>query len=418
MILNNFLQHFKPIFVSIAPNVQKDDLRLVFRLRFKPRQWKKGSALEALESSFKRFLGVKHAFTFVSGRTGFWAILKSLNLNSKDEILIQSFTCNAVVNPILNLGLKPVFVDISQSTLNLNMNDLEKKISSKSRAVVVQHAFGLPADMDKVLEICKKHNLILIEDCAHSLGAEYKGKKIGTFGKASFFSFGRDKIISSVSGGMVVTNSKKMAQGIKKIHKNLEYPSFIWIEKNLNYLSLSKLLSSGFWGLGRWDLFFLQKLKLLPKAVSKQEKQGQMPKSLFKKMPNALAAIALNQFKKLNKILEHQKSIAMIYNKNLKGEGMIHPKKQEGRVYLKYPIILNHKNTNKVLASARKQKIFLNDGWRKSAIVPPDTNQRLMKYSFDCKTAEKVAKYIINLPTHINISEKKALRVVNLIKNL
>ena len=411
-------QYFKPIFISIAPNTQKDDLRLSFSLRFKPRQWKKGNALKALESGFKQFLGVKHAFTFVSGRTSFWAILKSLNLDKKDEVLIQSFTCNAVVNPILNLGIKPIFIDISQETLNLDINDLNKKLSSKSKVVVVQHTFGLPADMDKVSEICKNNNLILIEDCAHSLGAEYNGKKIGTFGKVSFFSFGRDKVISSVSGGMAVTNDKEIAKEIKKIHNELKYPSLIWIKKNFAYLLLSKFLSSGFWGLGRWDLFILQKLKLLPKAVSKQEKQGQMPKSLFKKMPNALAVLAFNQFKKLDKIIKHQKNIAIIYNQNLKGEEIIHPKKQQGRIYLRYPIIFSNKNTDKILASARKQKIFLNDGWRKSIIVPPDTDQKVMKYCFDCKTAEKVAKYIVNLPTHINVSEEKALRIARLIKTL
>jgi len=439
----------KPIFTSLSPNTEKDDIALSLRLIIRPWIWKKfsvvprnvprGSAINAdetlnytlnyaerLEESFKRYLGVKHAFAFNSGRSGFLAILNGLGLEQGSEVLLQGFTCNAVVNPIIWSGLKPVFVDIKQDTLNIDPKDLERKISSKSRGVVVQHTFGLPAEMNEILEICKKHNLILIEDCAHSLGATYHEKasrgnrKTGTFGKASFFSFGRDKIISSVYGGMAVTNDHELGQKIKNFQEKCDSPSNFWIFQQLLHPILCNFLIIplyGFFGLGRWVLGGLQKIRVLSKAVHKKEKKGKQPNYIPKKMPNALAILALHQFKKLDKFISHQRKIAQFYNNNLSAcriSDIIH-----GRVYMRYPILIKNKNTDEILKKARKSKMFLNDGWRKSAIVPVDTDQKKMGYILgSCPVAEKVAQNILNLPTHINISQRKARKIINFLKQV
>ena len=116
-----------------------------------------------------------------------------------DEVLVQAFTCVAVPNSVLWAQATPVYADID-ATLNIDPIDVEKKITNRTKAIIVQHTFGIPADMDALVALAKKHNILLIEDCAHSLGATYKGKKVGTFGDAAFFSFGRDKVVSSVFG--------------------------------------------------------------------------------------------------------------------------------------------------------------------------------------------------------------------------
>lgn len=179
----------KPISISLSPNTEKDDIQLAFRLKFQFWLWKKGKAIEELENQFKNYLGLKHAISFNSGRSSLMAILNSLNLEKGSEVLLQAFTCNAAPNPIIWNGLKPVYVDCDEETFNIDIEDLKKKITPQSKAVMVQHTFGLAAEMDKILNVCRENNLILIEDCAHSLGAEYQGKKVGTFGKAAFFSF-------------------------------------------------------------------------------------------------------------------------------------------------------------------------------------------------------------------------------------
>ncbi len=412
-----------PIFISLSPNAEKDDVWLALRLIFCPWKWKKGRAMRELEEKFRNYLGMRHAFALNSGRSAFLAILNSLGLEKGGEVLLQAFTCNAAVNPIIWAGLKPVFVDIEKETLNINSRDLEGKITSKSRVVLIQHTFGAPAKINEILEICKKHNLILIEDCAHSLGADYNGEKVGTFGKASFFSLGRDKILSSVYGGIVVTNDKVLASQIKDFQEKCLMPSGCWILQQLLHPVLTKTIIMplyGFFGIGKYVLVAFQRLKIISKAVHKKEKQGEQPKYLPEKMPNALALLGLKQFEKLERFNQHRANIAEIYDKEF-SPVQVGPE-QSGleeweRIYMRYSILIEEYNTDKILKFFRKHKVFLDDGWRKSAVVPIGTDQEKMGYEKgSCPIAEEVAQKIINFPTHINISIKTAIRLKNLLK--
>src|SRR3989344_1264326 len=143
------INKFKPISISLSPNVQKDDVFLALKLLFRPWKWKKGDGIKKLEEEFKKYLGVKYAFSFNSGRSSLFAILQSLNLNKGDDVLLQVFTCNAVPNPILWAGLNPVYVDCGDD-FNVDIEDLKSKIISGVKVLIVQHTFGLPVNMDEV----------------------------------------------------------------------------------------------------------------------------------------------------------------------------------------------------------------------------------------------------------------------------
>lgn len=413
-----------PIFISLSPNVEKDDLDLVKKNFLNFRNWKNGKYIQELEEYFKNKFNSKYAFSFSSGRASFFMILKSLNFKKDDEILLQGFTCNAVTNPIKALNLSPVFVDINKETLNLDLDDLKRKITSKSRAVVVQHTFGLPAHIDEIEKICKEYKLFLIEDCAHSLGADYYGRKIGTIGKISFFSFGRDKIISSVSGGMIITNDDYLGKRIQEMRERVEFPNWHWILSQILHPILTEHIVKPLYffpNMGKYTLILSQKLKIISKAVSKKEKKGYFQEKDVKKMPNILAMLCLNQIKKLEKFNNHRQKIANIYFQKLSSENLIiqHQQKNQGRIYMRYPIILSGKNTDQILKFFKSKKIILDDGWRKKPVVPPDTDQKKVGYIFgSCPNAEHVVKNILNLPTHINIDEKKALYIVNILKEL
>ena len=232
---------FRLISSPLSPNTQPDDVKLAFWLLFRPGLWQKssnsketgsygananpmsGDAIWRLEETFQNYLGVKHAYSFNSGRSALMAVLHGLGLQNGSEVLLQAFTCNAAANPIRWSGLVPVFVDCNES-YNMSATDLKRKITPKSRAVMVQHTFGLPADIDEIKKICDENNLALIEDCAHSLGAKYHGQKVGTFGKAAFFSLSRDKVISCVYGGMAVTNDEELAKKILNYQDELRLP--------------------------------------------------------------------------------------------------------------------------------------------------------------------------------------------------
>ncbi len=413
----------KPIFTSLSPNIESDDLSLIWQILLSPQNWQDQESVKELEKKFSDYLGVKYAFAFNSGRSAFWAILESLNLPKKSQVLIQGFTCNAVVNPILWSGLKPIYIDIDKATFNIDPLDLEKKITPQSKVVVVQHTFGLPADLKCIQEICQKHNLILIEDCAHSLGAKYQNKLVGTFGKAAFLSFGRDKVISSVYGGLAVSNDPELAKKIEILKESLALPSKYWIFQQLMHPILTSygvIPLYKFGEVGRFMLLFLQKIGLLSKAVHDLEKQGQKPNYIPQKMPGALARMCLNQFLKLDKFNHHRNLIAKIYEKELKGIKDIKlPQYAKDRIYWRYPILVFGKNPNQIIEKARKEKIFLDDGWRGKVIVPPDTDQKAMGYQNGlCSVAERVADQILNLPTHINISSKEALKIVRFLKEI
>ena len=408
----------KPISISLSPNTEPDDVWLAFWLLFQPWKWGKGRATEKLEKVFAERFGINHAYAFNSGRSSFLAILDSLELEKEDEILLQAFTCNAVPNPVIWAGLKPVYVDCREDDFNIDIDDLERKITSKSKAVIVQHTFGMPADMDKILEACEKHGLILIEDCAHALGAAYKGRQVGTFGKAAFFSFSRDKIISSVYGGMAVTNDDKLARKIAEFQKKSGYPAGLWVAQQLFHpIGLNWKILPTYGVFGKYVLVLFQNLHLLSKAVHKKEKRGLRPGYFPKRMPNALAMLALHQLRKLERFNAHRKQIAQKYFATLQNTSFSLPQEfpERENVFLRF--VVKHEKAHEIIKTAWKQNILLGD-WYTSVLVPSDTQLDKMQYKKgSCPMAEKLSAITFNLPTHIRIKEKELNKIIEYIKN-
>jgi|GEM_PF-66302 len=410
----NFL---RPISISLSPNVEKDDVVLAFKMIFQPWRWKAGKEIKELEDQFKGYFKTGYAFSFNSGRSSLMAILKSLNLEKDDEVLLQAFTCNAASNPLIWSGLRPIYVDCDEKTFNIDAADLERKISKKSKAVIVQHTFGLPADMDKILDVCAKNNLILIEDCAHALGASYKGRKVGTFGQASFFSFSRDKIISSVYGGMVLVNDEKLAENIRNFQKKISFPYFGWILQQLLHPVFMAWLILPFYKIfGKHLLVLFQWLHILSKAVHWKEKRGKRPSYFPKALPNALAVLALNQFKKIEKFSRHRRKIADFYCNELKEAGFelpLDPSDSE-QTFLRF--VLKNKKAHEIIKACWRKNILIGD-WYTSPVAPHDTRLKKVGYDFgSCPRAEKLSGIVLNLPTHINITEKEAKTISDFIK--
>jgi len=279
---------------------------------------------------------------------------------------------------------------------------------------MVKHTFGLSADMDEILKICQEHNLILIEDCAHSLGANYKGKKVGIFGKVAFFSFSRDKIISSVYGGMAVTNDEKLATKIHNFQEKIGQPSFYWIlQQLLHPVLMSWLILPTYSVLGKYLLVLFQQLYILSKAVHWKEKKGQKPNYFPKQIPFALAYLALNQFKKIEKFNNHRQEMAQFYREKLKNSSFELPLETE-QVYLRFTI--KHPEAHKIIKNAWRKNILIGD-WYTNPIAPDDTKLDKIKYKIGtCPKAEKLAQKTLNLPTHINISKTQAQKIIDFLR--
>ena len=230
---------------------------------------------------------------------------------------------------------------------------------------------------------------------------------------------------------MAVINNEKLAEGIKKFQERTAYPSNFWIFQQLLHPILISCLVLPAYGvhsnIGRIFLGVFHKFSVLSKAVYRKEKKGEISEHFPKRMPNTLALLALNQFKKLERFNQHRRELAGFYERELKNSGFILPlaKPSENMepVFMRYPILKDSDgvsvDTDEILKQARKKKIFLDDGWRKASIVPPDTDISKMQYiPGSCPRTEKIAKTIINLPTHINISEEHAQKIIDFLKTI
>lgn len=175
-----------------------------------------GANVTGFENELAAKVGIGHAAALVSGTSAIHMALKAAGVGKGDVVFCQSLTFSASANPIIYQNAIPVFIDSNYETWNMDPNVLEEGFNKypNAKAVIVVHLYGLSADMDKIVELCKKHNVILIEDAAESLGTLYKGKYTGTFGDYGIFSFNGNKIITTSGGGMLVSNYEER---IKKV---------------------------------------------------------------------------------------------------------------------------------------------------------------------------------------------------------
>lgn len=167
-----------------------------------------GPNTKALENEFASYLSVKHAIGLNSGTDALHLALRALDIGKGDEVITVAFTFVATTESIEIVGATPVFVDIDPDTFNMDVKQIESKITPKTKAIMPVHLYGQPADMDAIMDIAKRHNLYVIEDCCQAVGATYKGKKVGSFGDIGAYSFFPTKNLGGMGdGGMAVTNS-------------------------------------------------------------------------------------------------------------------------------------------------------------------------------------------------------------------
>lgn len=170
----------------------------------------KGKFINEFEQAFASYINVDYATGVCNGTIAIHLALIALGLGEGDEVIVPTFTYIASVNPIAQVGATPVFVDSLEDTWQMNPTDVEEKITSKTKAIMVVHLYGHAVDMDAIMQLAKKYNLFVIEDCAEAIGSEYKGQKVGSFGDIACFSFFGNKTVTCGEGGMVVTSDSTL----------------------------------------------------------------------------------------------------------------------------------------------------------------------------------------------------------------
>lgn len=398
----------RPIAVSLSPNLEAKDASFALELLFSPWKFFRGDCVRLLEQWFRQCFSVSSAVAFNSGRGALFGILKALHIGVGDEVLLQAFTCVAVPNVVIATGAKPVYVDINDS-LTIDVKDLEEKITKKTKAIIVQHTFGIPAKLEKIKKIAKKHKLFLVEDCAHAI-------TLGTVGDAAFFSFGRDKAVSSVFGGIAITNNQVLGKKLREFQRKLEHPSFFWIMQQLFHpvaFFFLILPLYNFFSLGKISLVIFQKLHFLSLPVSSAEKQGKNESILIKKLPNALACLALLQLKRIKEFNQKRETISKMYMEELKQPPFI-VSYTKPIPFLRFPVLVDKRD--QLLNFLKQRGVYLGK-WYSEVIDPKGVDFNSIFYQRgSCPKAEFFAKKIINLPTYPTMTKSDVKKVIGLLK--
>ncbi len=202
--------------------------------------WAIGPDVKEFERKIAEYVGIKYAVAVNSGTSALHAVLAAYDIGAGDEVIIPAFTFIATANAPLFVGAKPVFAEIEDETYGLDPADVERKITSRTKAIVPIHYGGSPCHIEELKRIVRKHNLILIEDAAEALGAMVNGKKVGSFGDSTILSFCAPKVITTGEGGMILTDSRDIYEKVKLIcsHGRAETENYFSSTEQMDYVTL------------------------------------------------------------------------------------------------------------------------------------------------------------------------------------
>ena len=388
--------------------------------------------IEKYQRVFGDFIGSNHAFTFWKGRVALYAILKAMGVGAGDEIILPGYTCVMDVNPIKYVGAKPVYVDIEPETFNIDVNLLKEKITSRTKVIIAQHTYGYPCDMEAIMEIAQSNDIPVIEDCCLALGSKYKGRMVGTFGKAAYFSSQWNKPYTTGLGGMAVTNDSNLAESIQALCDNeifcpsnpevfmlwsqlVIYRLFIYPGTTAFAQNLFRYLTKKGLVIGSSNTNEFQLYNQNHKGHDYTGWKPVKPDKFFKSLSGVQARSGLRQLNKINANIQHRKEMALLYDKLLREKG-INPQYSDDctePVLVRYPVRI--KDKNHALEKATKEGIELGS-WFESPLHPIETPLVLYDYEIgSCPQAENAADEVVNLPLHPRVNEKTARRTVDFI---
>jgi len=233
-----------------------------------------GSFVKRFEEEFAAYVGRKHGIAVTNGTAAIDAAVEALGIGPGDEVILPTFTIISCVMQIVRTGATPVLVDSDPTTWSMDGSQIEAKITSRTKAIMVVHIYGLPVDMDPVLELCQRHGLKLFEDAAEVIGQTYRGKPCGSFGDISTVSFYSNKHITTGEGGMILTDDDNLAEQCRELRNLCFKPGKRFVHER--------------WG---WNL----------------------------RMTNLQAAMGVAQLERLNEFLEKKRWIGRRYNELLAG---------------------------------------------------------------------------------------------------
>ena len=345
------------------------------------------------------FLDINAGILVGSGREALYLILKTI-LKEGDEIIVPAFSCNVILGAIQKSGIKPVFSDVNLYSLNMELENFENFITSNTKAILVTHQFGYPAEINPIIEFCKKEDILIIEDAAPALGAKYHDKYVGTFGDVSFFSFQESKVISTIDGGMII-GSNIILKKIEKTFPNCKENS----SAKYFFKSLKKYFIQS-----PYIYYFILNLYIL--IFNKYSKAGELDLELSryssncKTLSNFQNNLGLQQLSNIGNILYVRNEAAKLYRKELENFEQIISIPQSDltkrtHTYSRFPILV--KDKIQFYKAVKKQGVDL--GFTFSYKLP----QYFSNYEKTYKNTDFIIKHILNIPISQNMDINKRI---------
>ena len=318
-----------------------------------------GKRVRQFEDLLSNFVKSKFAVAVNSGTSALQASLYALDIKPNAEVLIPSFTFVATANSVKSIGAKPVFVDILKDNFTMDPDDMKKKITKRTKAIIPVHLYGHVAYMKEIMEIAKKHQLEIIEDASQSLGSKFKGKHSGTFSRLGCFSMYAAKVMTAGEGGAIVTDDKKLFEKLKQIRNH----------------GLSKHHITSKFGLNL-------------------------------RLPEINAAIAKIQMKKLPTFLRQRKKNAQILTEFLQNHDIILPKERKNEVMNWYLYTVTLKQRDKIMNK-------LNSAGIGAAVYynPPIHQTPYYKTKKTLTATEWASRHVISLPIHPKVKKSDLLKI-------
>lgn len=349
-----------------------------------------------------------------NGRTALELILASLPAKPGDEVIVQAFTCVAAVNPILWAGLKPVFADIDPTNLSLSVEAVKARITARTKAIIVQHSFGIPGHIEPIVELAHAHGITVIEDCAHALGTPQAGRKLGTYGDAAILSFGIEKTLSTKFGGALLLNTPELALRVEPAFRALpavtRRESFRWLIYPLIQVGLRRLPVSASLRLGR----LLARVGILRQAVAPIELQGGRPIGTPARLTGVHATVIDDALTTLDQNLTHRTHIGNIYAQAFAARIQLLLPAAGAEALIRYPLVCATPELRDYLYQMLQTRGVPVSRWYDPPIYPRGANLVTLGYdSRQYPVAEDIASRIICLPTGNNISPHYATVIAN-----
>ncbi len=347
---------FDHIIPHSRPTLTDSENQAVFSV-LESGQIAQGPRVLEFEKQFSRYIGRKEAAATSSGTAALHLALLALGVKDNDDVIVPSFVCTAVLNAVFYTGANPVVTDVNPETHNISVDSVRKAVTQQTKAVIVPHMFGCPAEMEKLSEL----GIPIIEDCAQAVGSDYKGQKAGNFGILSVFSFYATKVLTTGEGGMVVCDSEELAARVKDLR---DYDSKQDYAVRFNY-----------------------------------------------KMTDVQAALGLSQLSHLEEFLDKRRTIADQYFSEFKDCGFLLPVRKKGREHIYYRFVVKTEDDASVFLKRLQQKDIL---CQRPVFIPLHVCLGLSGFAQTTEAWKKT----VSIPLYPSLTEEEIEKIIAVVREI